>query len=144
MTQNTELVDKIAQGLRKGFIHPGDPKRGTKPTPIMLPFGGTPGMPPEMVDLLDGTAKLLAECIVALIEQDGEVVERDELRALRYTAADTALNPLGTPVYCRCNKVDPLLVLTILDPTRAVVDGPAVLRALHQRTIECPHREATK
>ncbi|MES2390378.1 MAG: hypothetical protein V4555_01970, partial [Acidobacteriota bacterium] len=39
----------------------GDPDRDIPPTPIVLPFKPSPGMPKEMGDLLSKTAKLLAE-----------------------------------------------------------------------------------
>lgn len=138
---NSDVEALIADALQAGFLHPGDPKRGIKPTPILLPFRPTHGMPKEMSEMMVKTAQLLAECIVSLIEQGHDIVGKDELRGLRYTAEQTPLSVLGTPVHCRCDVdfKDPLIVLTITDPARAVVDGRAVINALKGRDPKCPH-----
>jgi hypothetical protein len=82
---NPEIEQLIADALRNGIVHPGDPLKRIEPRPLRLPFKPSPGMPKEMTDLLEETTKQLAEAIVHLIEAEGgcELVPREELRALR-------------------------------------------------------------
>lgn len=136
---NKPMAVKIASALREGFLHPGDPERNIKPTPILLPFKARHGMPKEMGDLMTETSELLGECIVALIEQDDEIVPRKEAKAMRRAVGKGPANPIATPVFCRCNPTEPLIYLTITDPESITLDGAALLRALEGRSVECPH-----
>lgn len=138
---NPEIEQMIAEALRNGIMHPGDPDNNIEPRPIVLPFKARPGMPKEMTDLLGETTKLLSEAIVHLIETEGnaELVDRTELRELRFAGSDGSLDRT-IPVYCRCNQKVPLVVLTVRDPQHIVIDGAALLRQLHKREPAHPHR----
>lgn len=140
---NPEIAALIAEGLQKGFVHPGDPERDIKPTPIVLPFKPSAGMPKEMGDLLSSTAKMLGECIVELIETKGasEIVPVAEAKTMRRAVSKAPKTSFASPVYCRCDtgRSNPLVSLTILDPEAIVVDGPALIRGMHARQVECPH-----
>src|SRR4051794_31667478 len=115
---NPDMEELIASKLRDGFIHPGNKENNFQPTPIVLPLKGSAGMPKEMADLMDGTAKLLSECIISLIEGEGdsEIVPKAEIRSIRRAAGDLVATQM--PVYCRCDtkRTDPLMVLTVTDP----------------------------
>lgn len=137
---NQRIADLIAKALQEGFIHPGDPDKGIPETPILLPFKPSPGMPKEMGDLMSGTVKLLSECIVSLIETEGDsdIVPKAEVRTMRH-----AFNPGDAaprmPVYCHCDKIIPLMVLSVRDPAHVVVDGRSLIRGLSTRGAQCPH-----
>jgi hypothetical protein len=138
---NQEMEELIASKLREGFIHPGNKENNFQPTPIVLPLKGSAGMPKELADLLNGTAKLLSECIVSLIEGEGdsEIVPKGEIRSMRRAAGDKM--PTMIPVYCRCDKqrTDPLITLTVTDPGNVVIDGPTLIRGLARREAKHPH-----
>jgi hypothetical protein len=137
---NQAMIDKIANALSENtFVHPGDEKRGLKPRPIILPFKAQAGMPKEMADLMSETTKLLAECIIASIEEDCEITPKKDARALRRAAGKGDPNPLATPVFCQCNATEPLMYLTITDPESITVFGPALVEAIHGRAVKCPH-----
>lgn len=140
---NRRIIDLIAKGLREGFVHPGDPERDVPPTPVVLPFKAAPGQPKEMTDLLDGTVKLLSECIVSTIVNEGQtdLVPRAEAAAMRRAVGDGPDGPELVPVHCRCDtkRQNPLMILTVTDPERIVVDGGSLLRGLAKRSPRCPH-----
>jgi hypothetical protein len=137
---NPEIEQLIADALRNGIVHPGDPLKRIEPRPLRLPFKPSPGMPKEMTDLLEETTKQLAEAIVHLIEAEGgcELVPREELRALRFADSDGDLGR-SVPVYCRCDASTPLMVLSVRDPQHIVIDGSAIIRQLHKRESAHPH-----
>jgi hypothetical protein len=138
---NPDMAELIAQKLRTGLTHPGYPDKGIEPTAIPLPFVSKAGMPKEMSDLMDGTAKLLSEAIIDIEETDGdcEIVPRGEARSLRRAAGDKM--PTTMLVYCRCDKkrADPLISLTVTDPDNIVIDGPTLIRGLARREAKHPH-----
>lgn len=140
-----ERVKRILEEkLRDGFLHPGDPERDVPPTPILLPFRPPRGAPKEMSDLMNGTVTLLAECIVAAIENDAEceIVPRAEAATMRRAVGEGPEGPMVTPVFCRCDskRENPLAMLTVTDPDGPIIiDGPTMLRGLHRRGVNCPH-----
>ena len=140
-----EHVERIlAEKLANGFLHPGDPENDVPPTPILLPFRPPKGAPKEMADLMNGTTKLLAECIVnaILVDADCEIVPRVEAATMRRAVGEGPEGPMVVPVFCRCDskRANPLAMLTITDPEGPVIlDGPTLLRGLHRRGVDCPH-----
>lgn len=141
---NEHVQRVLAEKLRDGFLHPGDPEHDVPPTPILLPFRPPKGAPKEMADLMNGTIKLLTECIVAAIEQDAdcEIVPRAEAATMRRAVGMGPEGPAITPVFCRCDtkRANPLALLTVTDPDAPIViDGPTLLRGLHRRGVDCPH-----
>lgn len=141
---NQLIAELIARKLRDGLLHPGDPERNIAPTPIALPFRTT-GMPAEMADLINDTVKLLSEAIVHAIESEGdcEIVPRADAKSLRIAAGDKAGAPNLVPVHCRCDRdfQNPLVILTVTDPDRIVVDGRVVIANMARRSEKCPHEE---
>lgn len=142
MTTEQRVAELIADRLRKGLIHPGDPDREIPPTPLKLPFGPAPGRPPEMEKLLDRTVTLLSEAIIHTIIVDGdcEITPRAEAKSLRIAAGDKAGAPNMVPIHCHCDRVNPLAVLTVTDPDNIVVDGRTLLSQLARREAKCPHK----
>lgn len=138
---NPEIEELIAQKLREGFVHPGNEANDYQPTPILLPFKNSAGMPDEYAKLLNATATNLSECIVALIEGEGgcEIVPKGEARTLRRAAGDKM--PTMMKVYCRCDQKrnDPLMILSVSDPENVVIDGPTLIRGLNRREAKHPH-----
>lgn len=136
---NKKIADLIANALRDGsLVHPG--RDDGPPTPVMLPMFRTTGMPPEMAELATGTATLLAEAIVALIEADHEIIEAQQ--AIEFRVADAAAPNRQVAVHCHCDtrRADPLAILTITNSPYVIVDGKAVIEGLTGRSVECPHR----
>lgn len=61
----------IADKLRTGLIHPGDPARDQPAKPVIIPgLKPTAGMPQQMAEQVSEAATMIAEAIVALIETD--------------------------------------------------------------------------
>lgn len=138
---NADIAERISQALRAGIEHPGSGPR-PKPQTLLFPVFRVQAKAPEQMNkLVETTTTMLGEAVVHEIEKTHELVPKEELRALRYQVAETEHDVLGTPVYCRCDteRRDPLTVLTIRDSALIVVDGPNLLRGLHERSIECPH-----
>lgn len=136
----SDLAALIARKLSSGtLMHPGDPDKNTAPRVIALPFSMKAGQPKEMQDLMDATATMIGEAVVALIETEGdsEIIARDDVAAMRVAAGDTPTEGSTVEVYCRCGTL--LMVFTMTHPDRAVVDGPSLLRALGRLTVHCPH-----
>jgi hypothetical protein len=140
---NRALVDLIASRLNTGLTHPGDPARNIPPRPIALPFGKTAGMSEEMAQLVNSSVTMIAEAIVYLIETDGatELMPREEARAMRDAVSEGIPEGPFVPLLCRCDRERsrPLAMLTMNSTEAIIIDGPALLRGLHQRQIECPH-----
>jgi hypothetical protein len=135
---NKKIADLISNGLRTGLIHPG--RDGSPPTPVLLPMFRTTGMPPELAELADETANLLAEAIVALIEEGSEIIDKEQ--AVEFRVADEAAPRRQVTVHCRCDKTrtDPLAVLTVTNSPSVVIDGKTLIKGLSDRSIDCPHR----
>lgn len=139
---NAALAELIAKRLATGLVHPGNPDANQPPMPIMLPVFRTAGMPTEMVELAEKTAKLIGEAIIALIETEGatKLVPKAELEEWRgtLTSSDTVT------VHCHCDRafVNPLLKLD--NRTHVVVDGPRLLTMLAQRSTACPHQRVQR
>jgi|SRR5215207_7455329 len=140
---NPQIERLLADALRTGLTHPGDPDRRIPPKPIVLPFGHAAGRPKEMNDLMDATVKLLSEAIVHHIETEGdsEIVPREEAIAMRRAVGEGPPAPSATPVFCKCDhdRKDPLALLTITSPDYIVIDGPALIGGLTKRNVKCPH-----
>lgn len=137
---NKKIADLISNRLRGGLVHPG--RDGGPPMPIALPLFRTAGMPPEMGELVNETANLLGEAIVALIEDEGESEIIGKQAAVEFRIADEAAPRRQVLVHCRCDKKhsDPLLVLTVTNSPSVVIDGKQLLKGLSARSVECPHR----
>ena len=57
---------------------------------------------------------------------------------MRKAMGDGPTGPQAVPLSCRhCQNV--LMVLSVDDPERIVIDGPAVLSGLHAKPVACPH-----
>lgn len=145
---NPRIEAILAKALTEGFMHPGNPEQDIPPTPILLPFKPSPGMPEEMGKLMTGTVKLLSECIVATIENEGdsEIVDKPQAAAMRRAVGDGPDGPMLVPMFCRCdtNRTNPLAVFTVTDPNSIIVEGRTFLRGLHKRAEQCPHGFTTE
>lgn len=134
---NQAAADFIAERLPKGLIHPGDPERKLPPKPLMLPGLSSTGIPQEMLQHFAHEAglpghdapQLWGEAIVHTIETGfhggSEIIAKSELAQLRAEAATLEDQPAAgasVNVYCRCNKTEPLLTLTIGRPM-VITDG---------------------
>jgi hypothetical protein len=138
---NQPLVDFISQGLINGLPHPGDPDDGSQPHAIILPVFNTVGQPPEIVEQTAGMARSLAEAIAFLIEEKGmSVVDTTELNSLR-TSYDPAKGRRIVSVHCQCDTA--LLMLSVTDGPKVVVDGGALLSGFRTKHIDCPHGEVS-
>lgn len=136
---NRDAATLIAQGLRDGLVHPGDGT--TKPIALPLPAFRTTGMPPELAEQVDKTTTLIAEAIIALIEQHTAMIDKTELAALRTAAELAEAQPSPTiAVHCRCDTTrrNPLLRLRVQGDV-AVIDGRQLLTGLARRSADCPH-----
>jgi len=136
---NKKIAELISKGLRDGFVHPG--RKGSEPTPIILPMFRTAGMPKEMTELVDETADLLGEAIVALIEKEGssEIVGKEKVAELR--VADENAPRRQVAVHCRCDRgrTNPLAILSVTNSSRVILDGKQLINGLAARSPECPH-----
>lgn len=138
---NKLIAERIAHGLRNGLIHPGDPANDLPPKNLVLPFR-TVGMPKEMADLVNETVKAISEAVVAVIEEDHELVPRGEAVTMRAAIGGNPLpNAREVAVHCRCDKArkDPLMILTLGDEAVAIIDGKQLIKGLSMREIKCPH-----
>lgn len=137
---NKKIADSIANALRSGtLVHPG--RDGGEATPVVLPMFRTEGMPSEMAELVEGTAQLMAEAIVAHIEQTSEIIDTDQLEALRLASDTTPVRQIA--VHCRCDtgRADPLAILSVAPGgTHAIIDAKPLIKGLAARSVECPHR----
>lgn len=138
---NKKIADLITKGLREGLMAPG--VDGGKPTPLVMPGFRTAGMPKEMSELVDETAVLLGEAIVALIENEGasEIVDKDRMAEVAIAEADDgAMRQLA--VHCRCDtsRSDPLMFLPITNSPVAIVDASQIIKRFTARTVEHPHK----
>src|SRR6185312_10975227 len=101
---NPRIAQLIAQHLPAGIPHPGDPDNHQPPVMVPLPAFRTAGMPEDMAERVNNTARLISEGIVHLMETAGqsEIVPRAELAELRVAEV-----PDGqpTPILCSsCRK----------------------------------------
>lgn len=102
----------------------------------------TAGMPQEMSELVDETASLLGEAIVALIEEEGdsEIITKDKAVEMRIAEQDdTATRHVS--VHCRCDsdRKDPLAIFTITNSPYVMIDAKQLLTGLAQRSPDHPH-----
>lgn len=82
------IVDVIAEGLRTGLPHPGDPENGVPAKTLLLPGMNFRSIPKELMEKFaadaglpsSDVAKVFAEAIVNLIETKGnsDIVARPE------------------------------------------------------------------
>lgn len=111
---NRAVVDLIARALPQGLFHPGDDQTPSRVVP--LPGFRTTGMGDEQAEeMIGAAAKVFAEAITHLIEQDYELMPKADAAQLRQDAADA---PDGTRVITLFDRADhkretPLLVLTV-------------------------------
>lgn len=141
---NEAMARLIARKLAEGsLVHPGNPVIKREPFAVPLPlFRNTAALPQEHRDLQNATAKILAEAIVAAIETDGDstIIDNTELDRLQLVDAGPPTEALKLPVLCRtCNHQ--LMLLTVGNDRRAVIDGRQTLTALSKLRAKCPHRE---
>lgn len=138
---NKKIADLISAGLRNGLTHPG--REGGEPIPIVLPMFRTAGQPQEMSDLVNETANLLGEAIVALIEEDGdsEIISKAQGVEMRIAEQDESATRI-VAVHCRCDseRVDPLAILTVTNSPVVLIDGKQLLKGLAARSPEHPHQ----
>lgn len=140
---NQSVVDLISQGLITGLPHPGNPDDGSQPHAIILPVFNTLGQPAEIVEQTAGMAKSLAEAIVFLIKEKGmSVVDTAELDSLR-TAYDPARGRRIVSVHCRCDSAKPLLMLSVTDAPKVIIDGRSLLSGFRTKSTDCPHGEVS-
>lgn len=138
---NQSVVDLIYQGLINGLPHPGNPDDGSQPHAIILPVFNTVGQPPEIVEQTAGMARSIAEAVGFLIKEKGmSVVDTAELDSLR-TTYDPAKGRRIVSVHCGCDTA--LLVLSITDEPKVVIDGRALLSGFRTKSIDCPHGEVS-
>lgn len=139
---NEAVAGLIARKLSEGsLVHPGTPALNRPPFVVALPlFRNTP-MPKEHQDLQNATAKILAEAIIAAIETDGDasIIDNTELQRLRLADAGPPTEALKLPVLCRCGRQ--LMLLSVGNDRKAVIDGRQTLTALSKLKAKCPHRE---
>lgn len=131
----SDIADRIAQGFQTGFAHPTDPQNQP---PILTMAFRTTGLDPDTAQAVDEAAHMLGEAITAAIETDHVIVPRADYERIKADASGPARS---VAVHCHCDtgRTDPLLNLSVRGPT-SVVDGPAVLRGLARRPVECPHK----
>jgi hypothetical protein len=132
------VAELIANALNTGLVHPGDPAKGVKPKPIALPFGRKASMPQEYSDLMDATVKLLSEAIVALIEEEHEIVPREEAVVMRRAVGEGPPHPLAMGVHCKCRD-EPLVMVPPPSNDRIVLDGKTLIRQVSKLDARCPH-----
>jgi hypothetical protein len=138
---NQSVVDLIYQGLINGLPHPGNPDDGSQPHAIILPVFNTVGQPPEIVEQTEGMTRSLAEAIVFLIKEKGmSVVDTAELDSLR-TTYDPAKGQRIVSIHCSCDTA--LLMLSVTDGPKVVIDGRALLSGFRTKSIDCPHGEVS-
>ena len=133
---NKKIADSIANGLRSGtLVHPG--RDGGEATPVVLPMFRTAGMAPEVAKLVEGTAELIAEAIVAHIEEEHDIVEK----GFTPPPDDDPDSVRVVTVHCHCDaaRTKPLAALTVTPSPHVVVDGKALIKGLSDRSAECPH-----
>ena len=127
---NQSAVTLVANALPKGLIHPG---QNGRPTPVQLPGFNTTGMTDEQAqEFIGGAATLLAESIVALLEQDFEIVTKHDMAQLR---EDAATAPDGTRIISvrEVSETGPeLMQLTVGKADTVALSTPG-LKALAKR-----------
>lgn len=132
---NQPIADLLARSFGEGFVHPGDGKTG----PVVVPIAGyrTTGMPPQMADIMDISAKLLGEAIVHTIETNGDgntIITNTELEQLRARA--DARPPIGArSTTFKCKLCDNKLFSAAIDIANPRLNGPQLANINHA----CPH-----
>ncbi|WRQ08138.1 hypothetical protein JDBV06_00555 [Mycobacterium phage dwieneke] len=137
----TAPVDLIRENLPH-LVHPGD---GKGPIPLPLPMFRNSAIPAHMAkDMAEEAglpsfdiAKLTAEAIVALLEQNGwRFIQKVELGALREAAAAGQDRHRRVEVTCTCGTS---LFVVDVDVDKPTLDGSALIRALSRKDPACPH-----
>ena len=153
MSHNQAAVDLLASRLAAGLVHPGDPDNDQPPIALPLPGLSGTGIPPEMAEAFAAEAglphndapRLLAEAIVHLLESElaggSTIVADTDLAALRTAAADAPTGARIVSVHCNCDitQSNPLLEIAVGNTDRVMVNGSRLLRALADRSPDCPH-----
>lgn len=111
----------IAEKLRTGLTHPGDPQRNQPPISFpILPFRTHAGMPPKMVEEISAFPTLWGEAIVHAVTTDADAVIVDKTVLSQLEAAS---QQPGEHVIITCRRCStPLLRLrvhgsnTVADP----------------------------
>lgn len=139
MMADPSIIALLAEKLRTGLIHPGDPNSNKPAVAFPMPFR-TSHLPKQLADQAAEATRLWAEAIVAHIENDGHctIINTAELEQLRNDAATPAET---VTVHCRkCDKTaKPLLVLSIRGK-HTMIDGRQLITTLSAREPECPHK----
>ena len=131
-----QVFEKITNAIRTGLPHPGNPDTDQPPTTITLPGFNGKGLPPELGEHITGTARLMAEAIVALIEADNEIVLIEEIARLCRVTADAPHQNIS--IVCRkCGQ--PLVVFLSNGDPQIAVDPAPLLTRLAARDPACPH-----
>lgn len=138
---HTDLAALIAQRLRDGLMHPGD---GRNPVLLSLPVFRTNNQPPEVARHVATTTTMIAEAVIALIEGEGGcvIVDKHDYEDLQGNAGGGSR---VVPVHCRCDRTrsNLLMLLTVSDKPRIVLDGHQLITGLARRDPHCPHAEMT-
>jgi len=136
------IVDLIATALSGGLPHSGNAKENDPAKVLGLAAFRSIGRSPEEAKLITVGTRMIAEAIVQLIENDHEIINRNELRMLQEPHQPVV--PV-VPVHCRCDgtRTDPLAMLTINGPV-ALVDGKQLIGGLSKREAACPHARKPK
>ena len=132
---NRRIVNLIAEALPAGLTHPGDDHN--PPALIPLPGFRATGMTDDQAaEFIGSTAKLLAEALVTLIEQDHEILARADVTQLRQDAAEA---PDGIRVITvhEGTPLGPELMQLTIDKTDHATIPTAVMRMLAKR-FEAP------
>lgn len=120
------------------LIHPGDDKNPA--TVLSLPgFRTTGGMPPQLAEEVANQAKLVAEAIVATIEDGGSVILPKEQYRKIVAAAEAVPQPPRRQPKLACSACQTALFSLNVDADNPSVNGPMFLEALGHLSTACPH-----
>lgn len=125
---NRAVVDLIARTLPQGLFHPGD--ENTPSRVVAIPGFRLTGMGDEQAEeMIGAAAKVFAEAVTHLIEQDYELMPKADAAQLRQDAADA---PDGTRIITvhRGNTNTPALLALTVGKTDQVAVPEAALKAL--------------
>jgi hypothetical protein len=135
------IADLIAENL-PSLTHPGD----GKPFALNLPVFRTAALPPQMATQFaadaglpsSDIAKLTAEAITALIENNHVVLTKTEAQQLHDAAnANETHRHRAVPFGCHCGN--PLFTANISDygTDHPRVNGPQLIKAISQINPDC-------
>jgi hypothetical protein len=142
-----ELAVQLAAKLQAGLNWPGDPARKLPPKTLLLPLRPGAGMPKEMGQLLNETAKQLAEAMIHFVTAESgkklvDVGEMERLSTMETRTSGGKQFARPVPLHCICDRqlADPLVYLTITDDHRIVVDARQLILGLEKREAAHPHK----